>query len=110
MGVGIDIRCALYLCKCVAEKDCVGTIKESHLQEYSCIDVDGGVHFGKVFQIFSQEKFRISKEGVLWFLSLSIDGRMSDRMLNPAFSLASANDLVSWVWSSPCKVVLCYAC
>ncbi len=75
MRTVVVIQCALHLRKSVADEDCVGSKEKSRLWEHGCVDVDGSVHFGEVFQSFSKEKFRIAKRGVLWCVSPSVDGR-----------------------------------
>ncbi len=102
MRTVVVIQCALHLRKSVADEDCVGSKEKSRLWEHGCVDVDGSVHFGEVFQSFSKEKFRIAKRGVLWFVAPSVDGGMREIMLNPVLSLALLNNLVSCVRSIPC--------
>ncbi len=70
--------------------------------EYGCIDIDGCVHLGEVFQGFSQEEFLVAKGGVLCLVAAAVDGGIRESVLNPVLSLASANDLESCVWSIPC--------
>ncbi len=92
----------MHLRKCAAEEDCVGTNKQSCLQEDGYVDIDCCIHFGELFEASPRTSSASQREESSVLLPQLLMGGEKESMLNPVLSLALVNDLVNCVQSIPC--------